>query len=116
MARDTPHTQHMVLHEPKSWRKSRGSGRRPELTAEETTHVRAAIVFLRQRRGGWRQLAEAMGVNEKTLSNTATVGKTISAAMAIRAARVAEVSTDDVLEGRFPLPGACPVCGRAGIP
>jgi hypothetical protein len=37
----------------------------------------------------------------------------VSASMAFRVARLAGVTVDDVLVGKFPPPGTCPHCGHA---
>jgi hypothetical protein len=38
--------------------------------------------------------------------------KNVSPTMAIRVARLAGVGVDDVLAGKYPLPGTCAHCGR----
>jgi hypothetical protein len=83
------------------------------LTAEEQTHVRTALRFLRARCRGWRPLAKALGFKAMTLSNVAGAHKAASASLAFRIARLASVAVDDVLAGRYPPPGTCPHCGHA---
>jgi hypothetical protein len=36
----------------------------------------------------------------------------VSASMVVRVAKIAEVGVDDVLAGKYPVPGTCPHCGR----
>lgn len=81
------------------------------LTAAEQANVRAALRFLRFRAGGWKPMAAVLGFKRKTLTNVSE-GQAVTANLAFRLARVAGVSVDDLLAGRFPPPGACPHCGR----
>jgi hypothetical protein len=83
-----------------------------DLTADEQTHVRAALQFLRARCGGWEQIAKALRFKATTLGHVARSRKTASASLAVRIARLASVGVDDVLAGRFPAPGTCPQCGH----
>lgn len=84
-----------------------------DLTKEEQRHVRGALQFLRRRVGSWRQLAKALHMVERTLTNMShPSGKTITPLVAFRAARFAKVSMDDLLAGNFPAPGTCPYCGH----
>jgi plasmid maintenance system antidote protein VapI len=77
----------------------------------EQLHVRVAMRFLKARAGGWHALAPALGFKAKTLTNV-NEGARPSAKLAFRLARFAGASIDDLLAGKFPLPGACPYCGR----
>ena len=80
-----------------------------KLTADEQAHVRRALRYLR-RRGGWKALSPAFGFRKKTLTNVVE-GRVVSPAMAFSVARLAGVSIDDLLAGRFPPAGTCPHCG-----
>lgn len=82
-----------------------------DLTAEEQTNVRTAIKFLRTRCGGWKALAKALRFRQNTLAHVAS-GRVVSATVAIRVARFAEVGVDELLAGRFPASGTCPHCGH----
>jgi hypothetical protein len=85
-----------------------------DLTPEEQTNVRAALRFLRTRLGSTSKLAAALRANIGTLRAVCLPhGRAPSAAVAIRAARVAGVSVEDVLSGAWPPARACPHCGRA---
>jgi hypothetical protein len=82
-----------------------------DLTAKEQENVRAALRFIHTRCGTWALAAKAIRAQPNTLRQTAA-GRAVSASMAVRAARFAGVSVDDVLIGRFPPPGTCPHCGH----
>ena len=104
-----------ILREPKVWVKSRPANetrRSTDLTPEEQVNVRRALHVLRQRLGGWAALAKALRVSVSTLQNYGST-RAPSAAVALRAARLAGVAVEDVLPGRWPVEGACPHCGRA---
>ncbi|HEX4335472.1 MAG TPA: hypothetical protein VH062_06130 [Polyangiaceae bacterium] len=80
-----------------------------DLTTGEQKNVRAALVFLRARTGGWKPLAKALRVHPLTLSKR---GIPISASLAVRVARLAAIGIDDVLGGKYPPAGSCPHCGH----
>jgi hypothetical protein len=82
-----------------------------DLTETEQDHVRTALRFLRARAGGWKPMAAALGFKKKTLTNVRE-GQGVSPNLAFRVARLAGVSIDDLLAGKFPPNGACPQCGR----
>jgi hypothetical protein len=87
-----------------------------DLTAAEQTHVRTALRFLRARSGTWASLAKVLRYNDTSLSGVACGTKPVSAELAFRVARLAEVGVDDLLAGRFPPPGTCPHCGHRPVP
>lgn len=82
-----------------------------DLTATEQANVRAALRFLRVRCGAWVAVSKALRFGRSTAGNVVG-GKAVSPVMAFRVARLAKVSVDDVLSGRFPPPGTCPHCGH----
>ena len=82
-----------------------------DLTTDEQANVRIALRLLRLRCGGWKALAKGLGLKHNTISHVAG-GKTVSARMAVRVARLAAVSVDDVLTGKYPPAGTCPHCGH----
>lgn len=86
--------------------------RGPELTEDERQCVKAALVFLRRRYGTWTALAKAMGIKRATVLYAAGKRGSVSAGVALRAARAAAVPLEDVLSGAWPKPGMCPYCGR----
>lgn len=84
-----------------------------DLTETEQANVREAMRFLRIRCGGLQALADALKVKRSTVSHLSNV----TTKLAFRAARLAGVSVDDMLSGKYPPPGTCPNCGhRKGDP
>lgn len=83
---------------------------RSDLTEREQTNVRTALLFLRTRCGGWEALAKVLS-RERTQLRHVAHGRTVSASLAVRIARLARVGVDDVLTGKYPSPTACPHCG-----
>ena len=83
-----------------------------DLTAQEQTNVRTALRFLRARMGGWKSVAKVLRFNETSLAHVVSGKKRVSETLAFRAARLAAVSVDDLLAGKFPAPGSCPHCGH----
>jgi hypothetical protein len=78
-----------------------------DLTPDEQKHVRTAIRLLRVRCGGWVPLTKALRFTRSTLQKDAP-----TPAVAFRVARLACVSVDDALTGKYPLPGTCAHCGH----
>ncbi len=58
----------------------------------------------------WAPIARALHFEESTLQH-ASRDRIVSATLAFRVARLAKVSVDDLLAGKFPSPGTCPRCG-----
>jgi hypothetical protein len=83
-----------------------------DLSTEEQEHVRAAMRFLRVRCGGWTQLATALRFKCHTVTDAGLGHGPVSASMAFRVARLAAVTVDDVLAGKYPPAGACAHCGH----
>jgi hypothetical protein len=81
-----------------------------DLTAKEQEHVRVALRFIHARCGTWANAARALHANRLTLMRVAA-GSQVSASTAVRVARFAGITVDDVLTGRFPPAGVCPHCG-----
>jgi hypothetical protein len=103
----------MILDKPIRWR--RETSQRTDLTPEEQTNVRKALDVLRVRLGGAQALAKALGVTFRRLDNWLRKVGRPNAAAALYASRVAGVSVEDILTGRFPVAGACPLCGRTDV-
>jgi len=82
----------------------------PDLTVAEQQCVRVALRFLRVRFRGWTSLSQALRVKDTTLSKIAGRG-TVTASIAIRTARLVRVGIDELLVGKYPPPGSCPLCG-----
>lgn len=100
-----------ILRERVEWSKPR-KVRAPDLLPEEQANVKAAIRFLRCRVGSWLALETATGVKVKTLQWSSGKKTGVTAGVAIRVARAAGASIDDVLRGAWPPAGACPHCGQ----
>ncbi len=73
-----------------------------DFTAAEQANVRKALQFTRVGSGGWDTQAKALHAHKKTLRRPA------SASAAVRVARLAGVGVDDVLTGKYPVPGVRP--------
>jgi len=82
-----------------------------DLTTQEQTNVRAALRFLKMRCGSWERLAKVLRLKLSTLAHV-NGGRSVSASLAFRAARLASVPVDDVIAGKYPPAGACPHCGH----
>lgn len=83
-----------------------------DLTREEQAHVAVGLRFIHARCGDWTRTAQALGFKRSTVMNAAYNEKHISVVLAFRVARLAKVSVDDLLTGKFPPPNACPHCGH----
>lgn len=83
----------------------------PDLTPTEQSNVRLALRFLKTRCGSYKTLSKALGFGKSTAAGLAG-GRVVGPLVAFRVARLAKVSVDDVLAGRYPAAGTCPVCGH----
>ena len=104
-----------ILRERTVWAKERPANvtrRATDLNPEEQAGVRKALQVLRRRLGTWGGLAKALRVKTRTLQSYGTK-RVPSAAVAIRAARLAGIPVEDLLNGKWPVEGACPHCGRS---
>jgi hypothetical protein len=104
-----------ILVAPKRWQKTRALATErtsAELTAEESANVKAALRFLRTRHGGEKKLAALLRVSPQMVAKNCGAKRRPRAMLAIRVARLAGVSVEDVLGGAWPPDGACPNCGR----
>ncbi len=73
-----------------------------ELTYRECERVRGILRILRHHAGGWKALACAMGVKEKTLEQAANRRRRrTSAGIALRAARAAGIPVEEILGGTW---------------
>lgn len=86
----------------------------PDLTPEEQERVRIALRFLRGRYGDWATVAKAIGFDRNTIKDV-TYGHPVSARLAFRIARHAQVGIDDLLAGAYPPAGTCPKCGHTSV-
>jgi hypothetical protein len=85
--------------------------RASDLTPAEQENVKKALRVLKLRLGGTDALAKALKSSVSNLVWACGAKGHPSAGTAIRAARLAKVSVDDVLNGAFPKPSCCPYCG-----
>lgn len=99
-----------ILTEKKSWTRPKRA-RGFELTATEQANVKKALTALRIRMGGWDELAKAIGATRDAVTKNGNKRGRPTAGMALRAARVAKVSVEEILSGSWPKPGTCPHCG-----
>lgn len=104
-----------ILTKRETWARPRPANetrRATDLTPAEVESVRLALRFLRTRLGGSAKLAAALKVRRALVDKFCGARGRPSAAIAIRAARVAGVTVENVLNGSWPPAGACPHCGR----
>jgi hypothetical protein len=104
-----------ILTQRKTWRRPEPprADRGAVLSQQERLHVAAALVFLKRRYGSWADLAVAMDMRETTVAHGATSPRRIGPGVALRVAALAQVPAGEVLAGRWPAPGTCPICGGA---
>jgi hypothetical protein len=103
-----------ILATPQVWQKPRSegaAGTKLSLTVQEQANVRAGLRWLRLRLGTHTELAKALRIKRKT-SEEYIARRPPGAVIAIRAARLAGISVEDLLAGRWP-GGTCPNCGRS---
>lgn len=87
-------------------------GRAPDLSDEEAAAVKRALRFLRTRVGTTTKLAAMLQVKRSLVERALSKRGRPGAGLAIRVARAARVSIEDVIRSVFPPEGACPHCGR----
>jgi hypothetical protein len=96
------------------WKRERSSNEiryASDLTPAEQENVKKALNVLKLRLGGTDALANALKSSVSNLVWACGAKGHPSAGTAVRAARLAKVPIDDVVEGRFPKTGCCPYCG-----
>lgn len=102
-----------ILKSRKVWKKTPAPTRHVNrLSADEVANVLAAMRVLHGRHGTWKGVAQAMGLSKRTVTRFASGEAVPTAGMAIKVARLAGVTVDDVLSGEFAKPRVCPTCGR----
>ena len=83
-----------------------------ELTPAEQHNVCAMVLRLRADYRSWKALAVALGINRITLVRAQPEKQAPTVGLALRVARLAGVTVDSVLAGRFtPQRGVCLNCG-----
>lgn len=93
-----------ILTTPKRWRKELAvrPDCTPDLTPEETANVRRALRFLRVRVGTASKLAASLKVPCKLVEKHCASRGRPGAGSALRVARLAQVTVEDVLAGSWP--------------
>jgi hypothetical protein len=74
--------------------------------------VRTALRFLRLRVGAWKPLAKALRYEWDSIQKVATGLRAVTPALALRVARFAGVSVDELLTGQGLSARTCPHCGH----
>jgi hypothetical protein len=93
-------------------RKPRATERLDRLPPDEQANVKAALRVLRVRHGTWVVLGRMLKLHPKTLERMlGRKGKPVPG-LAIRLARLAGCSVEDVLSGAFARAAVCPTCGH----
>ena len=82
-----------------------------DLTAEEQKNVIEAIKVMRIRLGNTELLAKALRFKMDSLRAVIHGHDAVSALMVLRVARLIGIGLDDLLAGKYPVPGMCPHCG-----
>jgi hypothetical protein len=100
-----------ILRERVAWSKPRAR-RGPDLSPDEQKAVKKALAFLAKRHGSLVKLSAAMGLKPDAVVHAARERGSVTAGVALRAARAAGVPLEDLLAGRWPEAGTCPLCGR----
>jgi len=86
------------------------------LTPEEEASVRLALEVLRaQHAGSWKAVAAALKSNKRTLTKLTCDGRRITAAYALRIARLLGEPLGNVLSGAFKANHECPACGAVTL-
>jgi plasmid maintenance system antidote protein VapI len=82
-----------------------------DLLPQEGANVCTALLFLRGKSGNWQAVADGIGYECSSVMTMSRGERAITGSMAMRTARFAGVSVDDLLAGKYPPPGTCPKCG-----
>ncbi len=101
------------------WKRAPNPNSRSELnrlTPEEEVRVRTALDVAKIRFGNWKGVAAALKSNKRTLTSLTCLKERITPAYAIRVARMLGVPLGDILAGKFPRAGECPMCGHVDEP
>jgi hypothetical protein len=101
-----------ILTHQTSWKRQPTTRRvnRTDLTPEERANARRALVVLKIRLGTWRAVGDALRISSQR--DWERKRKTPSLSVAFRVARLVGVPLEEVLVGRWPTAGECPLCGH----
>lgn len=83
-----------------------------DLTDREQRAVRTALRFLRLWIGAWGPLAKALRYEWDSIQKVATGKRAVTPALALRVARFAGISMDELLAGQWLSSRVCPHCGH----
>ena len=83
-----------------------------DLTETEQAHVRTALLYLRLKVGTWAPLAKALHMEPESIGKIVTGKRNVTASLALRVARMVEVTFDDLVAGRYLPARTCPRCGH----
>jgi hypothetical protein len=103
-----------ILRTHEVWRRQSKRPSKAELnrlTPQEEERVRAAMLVLRVRFRTWIRVAVELKTDRTTVTRVMCIRRRATPAFAMRVARLLGVPLGDVLSGRFPRPGQCPMCG-----
>lgn len=78
----------------------------------EQRHIQDALRYLRRRLGTTNAVAKEIGYTEQAVGYAINGRYPITAKMALRVARLAGVTIDNLVIGKFRRPDACPNCGH----
>jgi transcriptional regulator with XRE-family HTH domain len=103
-----------ILRERRVWKRApRPRGDRIDaLTPEQRANVRRTMDILRTKHGDWKRVARVMGVSSQALMRALSGTGKPGAGVAVRAARLAGVTVEDVIGGAYAKAWVCPTCGR----
>lgn len=82
-----------------------------DLTETEQGNVRTALLYMRLQVGAWKPLAKQLHVAAETISSIATGRRSVTPTLALRLAKLVEVTFDDLVSGRYLPARPCPRCG-----
>ena len=83
-----------------------------DLTDREQRAVRTALRFLRLRVGAWGPLAKTQRYEWDSIQKVATGKRAVTPALALRVARLAGVTMDELLAGQWLSARVCPHGGH----
>lgn len=83
-----------------------------DLTAKEQGNVRVALRVLAARAGNRKALAKVLRYEVNTIRHVLDDKVTVSVNLAFRVSRLAGVTLDDLLAGKYPPAGICRKCGH----
>lgn len=87
-----------------------------DLTETEQGNVRAALHFLKVQAGTWDLLEKALYFGRRHLPHVMRGEKPVTATLAFKTARLAQIGVDALLAGQFPPAGTCAHCGHRAMP